>query len=171
MSPQALAPPGMAAVLDLRIPSLRFEPLARALADLRRATAPTVPLHLTEPCLNAKAHKLAEYVAPVSAAGVTDLMMIDTGATRTIFSDGSKIAHAIGGGREVTTPTEGIGGEVTGERLVRNVKLLRGGRIVTLNPSIGEVSASCHRKGILGMDALRSCLLILGDRKMAISCD
>lgn len=110
-------------------------------------------------------------MAPVSAAGVTDLMMIDTGATRTIFSDRSKIAHAIGNGREVITPTEGIGGEVTGERLVRNVQLLRGGRIITLNPSIGRVSASCNRKGILGMDALRSCLLILGDKKMAFSCD
>ena len=171
VSPQALAPPGMAAVLDLRVPSLRFEPFARALADLRQATAPTIPIHLTEPCRNAKANKLAEYMAPVGAAGVTDLMMIDTGATRTIFSDKSKIAHAIGSGREVSTPTEGIGGDVTGERLVRNVQLLRGGRNVTLNPSIGEVSASCNRKGILGMDALRSCLLILGDKKMAFSCN
>jgi hypothetical protein len=40
-----------------------------------------------------------------------------------------------------------------------------------LNPSIGEVSASCDAKGLLGMDAMRSCVLILGDSEMAFSCD
>jgi hypothetical protein len=99
-------------------------------------------------------------------------MLVDTGATGTIFSDKSEIARAIASGGEPDTgpPSEGIGGEVNGRRIVRNVQLLRGGRTVALNPSIGEVSAPCDSKGKLGMDALRSCLLILGDRKMAFSC-
>jgi len=99
-----------------------------------------------------------------------DLVLVDTGATKTIFSEDSKIARAIESGSELGSPSEGVGGEVNARRIVRDVQLLRGGRIVALNPSIGEVSVPCDGKGILGMDALRSCLLILGDSKMAFSC-
>ena len=173
MSPQLLAPAGMAAVLDLRIPSLQFVPFPRALSNLRRSIAPTVPPDLTQPCRNADSKLVNRvYLAPVTTAGVTELMLVDTGATGTIFSDKSEIAHAIESGSEPDggPPSEGIGGEVNGRRIVRDVRLLRGGRTVALNPSIGEVSAPCDSKGTLGMDALRSCLLILGDEKMAFSC-
>jgi Aspartyl protease len=171
VSPQLLAPAGMAAVLDLKIPSLQFVPFARALSDLRRSKAPTVPLDLTQPCRNADSKLVnRQYLAPVTTAGVTDLMLVDTGATTTIFSKESKISHAIESRSELGPRSEGVGGEVNGRRIVRDVQLLRGGRIVALNPSIGEVSAPCDAKGILGMDALRSCLLILGDNEMAFSC-
>jgi hypothetical protein len=109
-------------------------------------------------------------VAPATTAGVTDLMLVDTGATGTIFSDRSKIVQAIGSGSEPGPRSEGVGGDASG-RMVRNVQLLRGGRIVTLNPSIGEVSERCGVQGLLGMDALRSCSLILGEKEMAFSCD
>lgn len=171
LSPQLLAPVGMAAVLDLRIPSLHFVPFPLALSDLRRSMAPTVPPDLTQPCRNADS-KLENrvYLAPVSTAGITEPMLVDTGATKTIFSEQSNIAHAIENFSELGPASEGIGGEVKGRRVVRDVRLLRGGRTVTLNPSIGEVSAPCDAKGKLGMDALRSCLLILGEKKMAFSC-
>jgi hypothetical protein len=170
VSPQLLAPPGMAAVLDLRVPSLRFVPFARAQADLRRSKAP-VQLDLTQPCRNSDSKLVNRvYVAPATTAGVTDLMLVDTGATGTIFSGGSKIVQAIGSGSEPGPRSEGVGGEASG-RMVRNVQLLRGGRIVTLNPSIGEVFERCGVRGILGMDALRSCSLVLGEKKMAFSCD
>jgi hypothetical protein len=171
LSPQLLAPAGMAAVLDLRIPSLHFVPFPRALSNLRRSIAPTGPPDLTQPCRNADS-KLENrvYLAPVTAAGVTDQVLVDTGATKTIFSAESKIAHAIETGSELGPRSEGVGGEVNGRRIVRDVRLLRGGRTVALNPSIGEVSTPCDSKGKLGMDALRSCLLILGDRNMAFFC-
>jgi hypothetical protein len=173
VSPQLLAPPGMAAVLDLRGPSLRFVPFARAQSDLRRSKASTVQLDLSHPCRNADSKLVNRiYVAPATAAGVTDLMLVDTGATGTILSDRSKIVQAIGSRSESGPRSEGVGGE-SSVRMVRNVQLLRGGRIVTLNPSIGEVSVSerCGVQGILGMDALRTCSLILGEKEMAFSCD
>jgi Aspartyl protease len=170
VSPQLLAPPGMAAVLDLRVPSLRFVPFARAHSDLQRSKAPTVQLDLTQPCRNADSKLVNRvYVVPVTTAGVTDLMLVDTGATGTIFSDKSKIVRAIGSRGKPGTRSEGVGGEASG-RMVREVQLLRGGQIVTLNPSIGAVSERCGVQGILGMDALRSCVLILGDTQMAFSC-
>jgi hypothetical protein len=170
VSPQLLAPPGMATVLDLRVPSLRFVPFARAQADLRRSKVP-VQFDLTQSCKNANSNlENRVYVAPATTAGVTDLMLVDTGGTETILSDRSKIVQAIGSGSEPGPRSEGVGGETSG-RMVRNVQLLRGGRIVTLNPSIGEVSERCGVRGILGMDALRSCSLILGEKEMAFSCD
>jgi hypothetical protein len=173
VSPQLLAPAGMAAVLDLRIPSLRFVPLARALSDLRRSNAGAPSLDLGQSCRNLKSKLVNRvYLTPVTAAGVSDLMLVDTGATKTTFSDKSKIAHAVERGSKPDPghSSEGVGGKVGGDRVVRNVQLSRGGRIVTLSPSIGEVSSPCGARGILGMDALRSCVLVLGDKKMAFSC-
>lgn len=173
VSPQLLAPAGMAAVLDLRIPSLRFVPFVRALSDLRRSKVVADSLDLRQSCRNVKSKLVNRvYLTPVTAAGVSDLMLVDTGATRTTFSDKSKIAHAIESGSEPDPghSSEGVGGKAGGDRIVRNVQLLRGGRIVTLSPSIAKVSSPCGAKGILGMDALRSCVLVLGDKRMAFSC-
>jgi hypothetical protein len=111
------------------------------------------------------------YLAPVSAAAVSDRMLIDTGATKTIFAAESKIARAIETASKLGPRSEGFGGEVSGQRMVRNVQLIRGGQSVELNPSIGEVAATCDAKDLLGMDALRSCLLVLGDSEMAFACD
>ena len=80
------------------------------------------------------------------------------------------IVRAIGNASEPGPRSEGVGGEAKG-RMVRNVQLLRGGQIVTLNPFIGAVSERCDVQGILGMDALRTCALILGQKEMAFSCD
>jgi predicted aspartyl protease len=171
LSPQLLGPAGAAAVLNLKIPSLQFVPYAQAVSELRRSNAPGVPIDLTKSCHNASAKFVnRHYVAPVTTEGVTDLMLIDTGATGTIFHQDSRIARAIESRSVEGAPSEGIGGEVTARRMVRDVQLMRGGRIVTLSPSIGDVSASCQAKGILGMDALRSCSLVLGDGEMAFSC-
>ena len=169
VSPQLLAPVGTAAVLDLKIPSLKFVPFARAMSDLHLSQAIKVPQRV---CRNPDSQFVNRlYLAPVTTAGVTDLMLVDTGATKTIFSADSNIARVIATNSELGPRSEGLGGEVTGRRIVRDVQLLRGGKAVALNPSIGAVSASCDAKGLLGMDALRSCLLILGKDEMAFSCE
>jgi hypothetical protein len=172
VSPQALASTGMAAVLDLRVPSLRFVPYERALSELRRSTTPTAPIDLTPPCQYRGANHINRlYSAAVTVGGATDLMLIDTGATGSIFSDQSNIGRAIGTGSELDTPSDNVGGTVSTNRIVRNVPVQRGGGIVTLSPDVGKTSSSrCNAQGILGMDALRSCLLILSENQMAFSC-
>ncbi len=172
LSPQLLAPAGTAAVLDLRIPSLRFASFARALSESQRSKSWPGPHALSRACENADSKFVnRQYLTPVTTAGVTDQVLVDTGATKTIFSDDSKIAHAIEGASEPGPSSEGLGGEENGQRIVRGVQLLRGGRAVALKPSIGKVSTYCDAKGILGMDALRNCLLILGDKEMALACE
>jgi hypothetical protein len=168
VSPQLLAPEGTAAVLDLKIPSLEFRPFARAMSDSHLAQAIKVPQQV---CRNPDSQFVNRlYLAPVATAGVTDLVLVDTGATKTIVSADSNIAHAIKTGSELGPRSEGLGGEVDGQRMVRDVQLLRGGKTVALNPSIGAVTAPCDAKGLLGMDGLRSCLLGL-DSEMVFSCD
>jgi Aspartyl protease len=169
VSPQLLAPVGTAAVLDLKIPSLKFVPFARALSDLHLPQAITVPQAV---CRNPDSQFVNRlYLAPVATAGATDLVLIDTGATKTILSEDSTIAHAIETNSESGPRSEGVGGEVRAQRMVRNVQLTRGGQTVALNPSIGQVAATCDAKGLLGMDALRSCVLVLGISEMAFACD
>jgi hypothetical protein len=169
VSPQFLAPAGMAAVLDLKTPSLRFAPFARALSDLQQLNPSSEPLPLNQACHSEVADQM--YLAPVTAAGVTDLVTIDTGATKTMFSENSNIAHAIEDRTEPGPPSEQLAGKMNGERMVRNVQLMRGGRSVELNPSIAKPSWPCNSQGLLGMDALRNCLLILGKDEMAFTCD
>lgn len=113
-------------------------------------------------------HRL--YSTVVKAAGATDLLLIDTGATGSTFSDQSNFAHAIGRGSEPGTPSDDVGGTVSTNRVVRDVAVQRGGGTVTLNPVVGKASSFCDVQGRLGMDALRSCLLILGAKQMGFSC-
>lgn len=170
VSPRLLAPAGTAAVLDLRAPSIHFMPFARALSDLRRSGARTVPPDLAEPCRNSDTELASRvYLAPVKSSGITELMQVDTGATGTSFSERSKIAKAIESRSQIGPLSEGVGGAVRG-RIVRGVRLLLGGRTVVVNPSIEKISPPCQATGNLGMDALRSCTLILGDKEMALSC-
>jgi Aspartyl protease len=172
LSPQLLAPVGMATLLDLRTPSLRFLTFQSAVSELRRVEPSTAPLSVTPACRNETSKFVNRlYLTSVSIPGSTDLVLVDTGATKTTFSEKSKIGRAVEGRSEPGPRSEGVGGPMGAGRLVRNVKLLLGGRMVELNPSIGKVSASCDSAGILGMDALRNCFLILGGRKMAFSCD
>jgi hypothetical protein len=171
VSPQLLAPPGTAAVLDLKIPALHFSPFARALSDLQLSELPPVAIGRTQACRNRESVLVnRQYVTRVSLGRAADLMLVDTGATKTILSRDSKIAQVVEGRNETSAPSESVGGEVDARRMVRGVRLLRGGKSIALDPSIGGVSASCNAKGILGMDALRGCVLVLGASDLALSC-
>ena len=169
VSPQFLTPPGLAAVLDLATPSLQFLPFDRAVSALQKSNLSSVPVPVTQACHSKTGDPL--YFVPVTSTGATDLMGIDTGATNTKFSEESNIAHAIGSRSErAGHVSESLGGGDKGERVVRDVRLQRGGTTVEVNPSIGKTPASCSVKGQLGMDALRGCLLVLSHDEVAFGC-
>jgi hypothetical protein len=177
LSPQLLPPIGMTAVLDLRKPSLRFLPLAKDAPQLQLASSPSSD---TKACRNPASPFMNRlYLAVVSIAGLTDFLLVDTGATATLLSENSALTRALddqmaaqGDPRiEGATRSEGVGGIVDATRLVPNVEVLRGGSIVVLNPSIGNLGSSCGETGILGMDGLRDCSLVLGDTLLSLSCD
>lgn len=171
LSPQLLAPSGLAAVLNLKAPPLNFSPFSKALSDLRLSKSSKLTINRATACRNSSSvFENREYVTPVAAGRVADLMLVDTGATKTILSRESKIVQAIEMRSEPGTSTESVGGAVDARRVVHGVQLMRGGARLAVNPSIGSVEAPCSAMGILGMDALQGCVLVLGAEELALSC-
>jgi hypothetical protein len=172
LSPQLLSPPGMAAVLDLTIPSLGFAPFAYTVSELKQTAFLAFPPVMTRACFNPDSVFVNRlYLTPVSISGIRNLLLIDTGATTTIFSEASRIAQKLERRSEPGPQSEGVLGAMNATQQVSDIKLVRGTSIVGLSSLIGPVSQSCNGVGILGMDALRECLLILGQRSMAFACD
>ena len=160
LSPQLLAPPGMATVLDLSMPRLSFRNFEVAIRRLRvgRKSFETAIV-----CSNSESpftNRL--YAAPMSAAGITGLMLVDTGATRSVALPSSPIAAALLSRASAGGNTEGIGGGVTKTQKVADVPLRFAGSEVNVTLVIGGAPPLCASDGLLGMDVLRQCVLILG---------
>jgi hypothetical protein len=158
LSPQLLAPANMAAILDLQLPRLSF------------GNAPVASAG-THVCRNGDsqfANRL--YAAPMSADNLTGVMLIDTGATGSVAVPSSRIATALANKASETGHTRGVGGTVTSARKVPNVALRFGGGEALVSLSIGGAPPTCGADGLLGMDALRLCRLVLGESTFAWSC-
>jgi Aspartyl protease len=170
LSPQMLTPAGRAAVLDLRAPTLLFKPFESAEAEvgLKDRGRPE-ELHV---CVNHKSdfpNRL--YAAEISVSGVKGTVLLDTGATRTLVSDKSRIGELLRGRGLKGQQSQGVGGAPRDNRSVSGVKVdLAGQNLALASMTIGPVSSECGPDGLLGMDALRSCVLILGVSRAAIKC-
>src|SRR5581483_5743528 len=143
LSPQLLAPAGDAAVLDMTAPRLSF----------RRDDAPNAPP-----------------AAGVCVNRVAGTLLVDTGATRTIVAAPSAIAKALSPRASDGATTQGVGGSATSMRQVSTASVIVGGASATLPLMIGRAAPSCGADGLLGMDALRRCVLVLGESSFAIDC-
>jgi hypothetical protein len=158
LSPQLLAPVNMAAILDLRAPRLSFGASAAASTGTRVCRNRDSPF----------ANRL--YAAPISTGNLEGTMLIDTGATSSIALPSSPIAVALSGRASVTGHTQGVGGTATITRKVPGVALKFGGGEGTVSFTIGGAPSSCGTDGLLGMDALRGCRMVLGQSTFAWSC-
>jgi hypothetical protein len=167
LSPQLLAPPGQAAVLDLRVPSLMIEPF-QDVVDSARVT----PLRDAHVCNNAGSmFTNRSYAIPITVQGGTATVIVDSGATRTLIASESQIAKALESRGIEGNHTQGVGGAVESSRHVPGVEIQRAGAPVVLDLGIGGSPApSCGPDGLLGMDALRQCLLVLGESGLGMTC-
>lgn len=171
LSPQLLAPTGQAAVLDLTQPSLRVQTYVETESRVPYTSATAPSPSRSEACLNPESSFTNRlYPVSVSVDQIAGSMLLDTGATLTVFSDESAIARKIEQRSVPGASTQGIGGVRQAQRTVRNLHLRRGNSVVTLNPAIGDSGSRCGPDGVLGMDALRSCILILGHDSLSLSC-
>jgi hypothetical protein len=169
LSPQLLAPGHSASVLDLRVPTLRFEPFELAVARLGR-NRPLISSG-SRVCRNAESpFENRQYAASVTADGIAGTLLVDTGATGTLAVAGSRIAAALTGRASETGRTQGVGGDVQTTRKAPNVRFERGGTASTIVVTIGGSTPSCGPDGLIGMDALRQCILVLGESAFAWSC-
>lgn len=169
LSPQLLATRDLASVLDLRVPMLRFEPFDRAARGLGR-NRPLITSG-SRVCHNAEspfANRL--YAASVTADGITGTLLVDTGATSTLAIPGSRIANSLVDRASASGQTQGVGGDLRAMRKVANVRFERGGTASSIAVTIGGAAPSCGPDGLIGMDALRHCILVLGESAFGWSC-
>lgn len=158
LSPQLLAPQNMAAILDLRDPRLSFGPPPPASAGTRVCHNPAslFPNRL--------------YAGPISMGNVETLMLVDTGATSSVAAPSSPVAAALAGRASETGHLQGVGGTAKLTRKVPGVALEFGGSGTTVALVIGASASTCGAGGLLGMDALRGCRLVLGESAFSWSC-
>ena len=164
LSPQLLAT-GDAVVLDLTAPSMTIAPLAVAMARVGGADA------TARVCHNAAspfANRL--YAVNVTAAGTPASLLVDSGATRTVAADQSLVAAQLAAQAVSGPQTQGVGGAVTSSRRVPGVALSFSGATTTLDLTLGPVGGGCGPDGLLGMDALKHCVLTLGESAFGWSC-
>ena len=171
ISPQLLPPVGRAAVLDLRAPSLAFEQYNAAVLELEAASRTKSDGLRT--CTNHQSQFVnRQYAARVSVSGVSGMMLIDTGASRTTVSSDSQLAQGFKYHRELDgSHSQGVGGTVLKDQAVANITITVDGEARELKSMlIGSSSSPCGPDGTVGMDFLASCVLVLDDSTAAIKC-
>ena len=167
LSPQLLAPAGQAAILNLRTPSLSFAPFDGAVAAL--GLGPSAAMAGTHLCPSEGPPPGHSYGTSVTIAGIPADMTTDTGATSTLVAS-TRIARALASRSEQNGEVQGVGGGAQAAKTVSGVTIVRGGAAKKVDVILGGTSAGCGADGLLGMDVLRGCTLVLGDKTMAWSC-
>jgi len=101
LSPQSFAPENLAAILDLRAPSLTIEPFQKAIDRLHIAPMP-----------EGRVCERNFYAIPIFAAGGRGFALLDTGATGTVIAPESQIAKALESRSIEGKHTQGVGGKI-----------------------------------------------------------
>lgn len=169
LSPQLLAAPAHAAVLDLRAPELRFEPMEAA---IERLDATLLNMGgATKLCVQSGSPlRNRLYAVRTVVEGIETSLIVDTGASGTTLRDGTPAAIAVRrkpgtGGAEMS-----VGGQEMRVFKSSPVTLDFGGGERTLPISLGPDAGGCGAQGRLGMDALKDCRWIFGRSALAMSC-
>src|SRR5262249_40984607 len=100
---------------------------------------------------------------------VSATLLVDTGATRTRLVPHSAAAEALRGRSVEQGETRGVGGATERDRRAPAVVVSRGGATTTGDVTIGSAMNTCAPDGLLGMDALRRCVIVLS-RAVSLRC-
>lgn len=168
ISPQLLAGPGRAAALDLRVPDLRLEPFSEA---LKRLGARPVPREQRRLCGRADDPIPNLVFAILVATGAEqNFLVLDTGATATKLAATSALAR----GRRLRPggQTVGLSGEPEVYSISRRHRLEFAGYRAKVNARVVTAPPDpCGAEGLLGLDVLRRCAMVLGKNEIGIRCD
>jgi hypothetical protein len=168
LSPQLLADEGEAAVLDLRVPEFRIEAFAQS---VRRLEARRLPRDQVRVCGSTKdAVPNLLFAIAVKAAGGQGTLMLDTGAAVTKLVAQSALLRGLrlaSGGQ-----TNGVTGKPQPYQVARGVRMTFGGHQATIDARVvDETSGPCGPDGLIGLDALGPCALVLSEKEFAIACE
>jgi hypothetical protein len=172
LSPQALAVEGRGVVLDLAGGAMNDVPLEEALQAATTAKGSALPQ--PRACGNPQASSAAGRVFVVDAQieGAPAVLEIDSGATQSSIFGGSTAGRRIAGRAKAQATAYAASGKVS-------VPVLEGARVdagaVTATADIdilpGTREVPCHIDGFLGMDVLKSCVLVFGPSMAAGRCE
>ena len=173
ISPQRLVEEGDAVVLDLRKGELRPTSWKEALSEL---SATGVPLLLGEQGRACEENegpiKGLAFVIPATIESRRVDLLVDTGAQHSdVFSScaaGQQLAAQSTVNKE---PIFAASGEVSA-RTLKSARVTAGAFSVLTDVDIisGAGDSACPRDGVLAMDVLRSCALLLGRARMVARC-
>ena len=167
LSPQLLADQGQAAALDLRVPELRIEAFEQS---VRRLGARRLPRDQVQVCGSTKdpVPNLV-FAIGVSAGGRKGTMALDTGAgvtklvAQSVLLRGVKLAS---GGQ-----TTGVAGKPQPYRLARGLRMTFGDYHATVDARVvNETRGRCGADGLLGLDAMGRCAIVLSEKELAVAC-
>lgn len=168
LSPQLLAQTGDVAALDMRVPELRLEPFADA---VRRLAARIVRKEQRQVCgTGDTAVPNLVFTVRVSTGSARSFLTLDTGAIATKLAGGSDLAK----GRQLTTGAEtwGLSGDPQTYSVSRRQKLEFAGYHARVDARVVDTPRDpCGAEGLLGLDALSRCAVVLGREDLAIRCD
>jgi hypothetical protein len=167
LNPQLLAQAATAVVLDLRVPELRIEPFDRA---VRRLGATVLDEEELEVCVSDSAAIPNRVFAIRVRNGDRDgWLKLDTGADVTSISKGSSLIEGVE--LESGGTTMGVAGQLRRYDLARDLVLGFAGHTVMTSPQVVELThGACGNDGLLGLDAVGRCALVLGRETVAFAC-
>lgn len=170
LSPQALSSEGRAVILDLRAGSMTDAPIDEALRRLDVSTGATAPFSALRACGGGSVEG-TQLVAQATIEGIAAEVKIDSGATHSSLFAERGAGKRLSGRASGSTSAYAASGRYT-------VPTLRGAHFklgafemtadVDILPKTPE--SSCASDGYLGMDVLRSCVLVLAGDRSALRC-
>lgn len=173
ISPQRLAEEGHAVVLDLRGGTLRAERWEDAATDLLHRGAPLLTATSVRTCEEEgpDPSKGVAFVVPATVGGERVDLLLDSGAERTDLLTGSNAAKRLGKNAQKSEPVYTASGKSAASRLA-GTKLVAGKVSATLDINLigGASDPACPRDGVLAMDVLRRCTVLLSSSRVAAHC-
>jgi predicted aspartyl protease len=173
VSPQRLVEEGDAVVLDLEKGEIRAAYWDEALYELSASGTPMVLGDTSHACEESDGPiKGLAYVVPAQVDGSRAELLVDTGAQHSDVFTSSRAGQALLPGSVANKePMYTASGKISARKL-RGAHVVAGSFGVTSDVDLigGAADGSCPRDGVLAMDVLRSCALLLGRSRVYGRC-
>jgi predicted aspartyl protease len=173
VSPQWLAAEGEGLLMDLPAHELRSAPWADALAELQQRKGQDVAPNGARLCEDTGSSiKGLAFVLPASVDGHGVDLLLDTGAHRTDLLTTSKAGRLLAGRARPSKEQMYAASGLVKTSLVRAAEVKIGQWTITSDIDLvpGVADPVCPRDGVVSMDALESCTLLLGRKAMLGRC-
>jgi len=172
ISPQQLPGAGDVLVLDLARSELHEQSLEAAIGEIA-TRGRALATRGVRPCVDdASAIKGLAYVLPALIEGSSAQLLLDTGAQRTDLLAPSRVGRGLVPRSQANKEQMYAASGKLVTRTVKNANVRIGEFTTTVDVDIvpGASDAVCPRDGVVSMDVLRHCVLVLGQKDVMGRC-